>query len=53
MVRKRKPNGYIYTPGSQYRESKDYLKLRFCSHEAITNSALSIRKYIDKHELYR
>ena len=43
--RKRKPTGYIFLYGSQYREAEGHLKLRSCLHDAI--------KLYKKHELYR
>ena len=50
--RKRKPNGYIYLPGSQYHKAEDYLKLGSCLQDAVINYAPSIVKYTNKLELY-
>ena len=50
--RKRKSTGYSYFPGSQYLASLGYLKLRSSLHDTVINSASSIRKYINKIELY-
>ena len=46
--RKRKSTGYIYLPGSQYREYEVHLKLRSCLHDAFINSAPSIKKFTNK-----
>ena len=51
--RKRKPTGFIYLPGSKFREAKDYLSMRLCLKYAIINYAIRIGKYINKLKLYR
>ena len=48
-----KPTGYIYLPGTQYREAEGHLKLRPFLHDAVINYDPRIGKYINKHDLYR
>ena len=49
---KRKPTGYIYLTGFQFRKAEGHLKLRSCLHDTIIKSAPRIGKYINKNELY-
>ena len=51
--KKRKPTGFIYIPGSKFRESEGHLSMISCLQDAAINSAPRIWKYINKHELYR
>ena len=51
--RKRKPTGFIYLPGSKFREDEVNLSMRSRLKGAVINSAPSIGKYIKKHEFYR
>ena len=51
--RKRKSTGFIYLPGSKFREAEDHLTMRSCLQDAVINSAPGIRKYTNKLELYR
>ena len=46
--RKIKSTGYIYLPGSKYREADGHLKLRSCLQYAVINSSLRIGKYVNK-----
>ena len=48
-----KPTGYIYLPGTQYREAEGHLKLRSFLHDYVIIYAPRIGKYINKHELHR
>ena len=50
--KKRKSTGFIYVPGSKFREAEGHLSMRSCLQDAVINSAPSIGKYIDKQELY-
>ena len=50
--RKREPTGYIYLPGSKYREAEGCLKMRSCLQKDVINSAPMFGKYINKLELY-
>ena len=50
--RKRKSTGYIYLPGSKYRESEGYLNLSSCLQDTVITSAPRIGKYINKIKLY-
>ena len=40
----------IFLPASQLREAEGDLRLRSCLHDAIINLALSIGKFINKHD---
>ena len=51
FIRKIESTGYIYLPGSKYREAEGHLTLSSCSQEAVINSATRIGKYINKLEL--
>ena len=51
--KKRKSTGFIYVPGSKFRGAEGNLSMRSCLQDDVINSAPRIRKYIDKHELYR
>ena len=51
--RKRKSTGFIYLPGSKFRESEGHLTIRLCLQYAVINFAPRIGKYINKLELYR
>ena len=42
-----KETGYIYLPGSQYREAEDYLKLGLYLQDAFINSLPIFGKYIN------
>ena len=46
--KKIKSTGFIYLPGSKYREAEVRLKLRSCLQDAVINSAPRIGKYINK-----
>ena len=48
-IRKKKLNGSIYLPGSQFRESEGRLNLSFCLQDTIIKSSPRIGKYINKH----
>ena len=48
-----KSTGFIYVPGSKFREAEGHLSMRSSLQDAIINSAPRIVRYIDKHELYR
>ena len=48
----RKSTGYIYLPGSKYREDEGHLKLGSCLQDSVINYAPRIGKYINKHEFY-
>ena len=50
--RKRKSNGYIYPPGSKYRESEGHFNLRLFFQYAVVNIVPSIGKQTNKLELY-
>ena len=49
----KKITGFIYVPGSEFRESEGHLSTRSCLQDAVIKSAPRIGKYIDKQELYR
>ena len=49
----RKSTGFIYPPGSKFREAEGHLSMSSCLQDAVINSAPRIGKYIDNHELYR
>ena len=51
--RKRKSTGFIYLPGSKFREAGVHLTMRSCLQDDIINSASRIGKYINKLEFYR
>ena len=51
--KKGKATGYIFIPGTQFHEAEIHLKMRSYIHNDIINSAPSIGKYMNKHELYR
>ena len=51
--RKRKPTGWIFLPGSGFREAEGNLKMRSCLQDAVINSSPRIEKFINKQELYR
>ena len=51
--RKRKPTGFIFLPGSGFREAEGNLKMRSCLQDAVIDSAPRIGKFINKQELYR
>ena len=50
---KRKSTGYIYLPGSKFREAEGHLTMRSCLQDAVINYAPRIGKYINKLESYR
>ena len=50
--RKRKSNGYIYSPGSKYRESEGHFNLRLFFQYAVVNIVPRIGKQTNKLELY-
>ena len=50
--KKGKSTGFIYVPGSTFREAEGQLSMRSCLQDADINSAPIIGEYIDKHELY-
>ena len=49
--RKRKPTGFIYLPGSKYREAESHLIMRSCLKDAVIIYAYRIGKCINKLEL--
>ena len=51
--RKIKSTGFIYLPGSKYREVEGHLTMRLCLQDAVINYAPRIGKYINKLEFYR
>ena len=51
--KKIKSTGFMFFPGSYFREAEGRLSIRSCLQDAVINSAPSIGKYIDKNELYR
>ena len=51
--RKRKSTGFIYLPGSKFREAEGNLTMRSCLQDAVIISTHRIGKYINKVELYR
>ena len=51
--KKRKPTGFIFFPGSDFREAEGHLSMSLCLQDAVINSSPRIGKYIDKQELYR
>ena len=51
--RKRKLSGFIYLPGSKFREAKGRLSMSSCLQDSVINSAPRIGKYINKLELNR
>ena len=51
--RKRKSTGFIYLPGSKFREAEGHLSMRSCLQDAVINSSPRIGKHINKIELYR
>ena len=51
--KKRKSTGFIYLPGSKFREAEGHLSMRSCLQDAVINYAPRIGKYINRHELYR
>ena len=51
--RKRKLTGYIYLDVLKYPEAKVHFKLRSCLKDSVINYSSKIRKYINKHEIYR
>ena len=48
-----KPKGYVYLPGSKFRQEERNLELRSCLHDDVVNDAPHVGKYINKYELYR
>ena len=50
--KKRKSTGFMFFPGSDFREAEGPLLMRSCLQDAIINSSPRIGKYIDKQELY-
>ena len=50
--RKRKSTGYIYLPGSKFREAEGHLRMMSCLQDAVIIYAPRIRKYTNKLELY-
>ena len=50
---KKKPTGFIYIPGSEFREAEFHLSMHSCLEDAVINYAPRIGKYINKHEFYR
>ena len=44
--RKRKSTGFIYLPGSKFREAEGDLTMRSCLQDAVMNYDPRIRKYI-------
>ena len=53
LVKKRKPTGCIFLPGSGFREAEGNFKMRSCLQDAVINSAPRIGKFINKLKLYR
>ena len=53
FCRKRKSTGFIYLPGSEFREAEGHLTMRSCLQDAVINYDPMIGKYINKLELYR
>ena len=51
--RKIRSTGYIYLPGSKYREAEEHLKMRSCFQYFVINSTPRIGKYLNKMELYK
>ena len=51
--RKRKSTGFIYLPGSYFREAEGHLSISSCLQDAVINYAPRVRRYIDKQEFYR
>ena len=50
---KSKSTGFIYLPGSIFREAEVHLTMSSCLQDAVINYAPRIGKYISKLELYR
>ena len=53
LGRKRKSTGFIYLPGSKYREAEGHLMIRSFLKDTVINYILGIVKYTNKLELYR
>ena len=53
FVRQKKRTGFIYVPGSKFREAEVHFSMKSFLKDDVINSAPRIEKYIDKHELYR
>ena len=51
--KKRKSTGFMFFPGSDFREAEGQLSMRSCLKDDVINSAPRIVKYIDKQELYK
>ena len=51
--RNRKSTGFIYLPGSKFREAEVHLSMRSCLKDDVIISAPRLVKYINKIELYR
>ena len=51
--KKGKSTGFIYVPGSKFREAEGHLSMRSYLQDYFINSSPRIGKYIDKHEFYR
>ena len=53
VERKIRPTGYIYLPGSKYREAESHLIMRSCLKDDVIISAPGIGQYINKLGLYK
>ena len=51
--KKRESTGFIFLPGSKFREAEGHLLMRSCLQYAVINYAPRIGKYINKLEMYR
>ena len=53
FVRQKKRTGFIYVPGSKFREAEGHFMMRSCLQDTVINYTPRIRNYINKIELYK